>query len=197
MKLEHAFDIPVDTETAWSALLDIEEVARCFPGAVLDSLEGDTFTGSVKVKVGPIVITYQGSASFTSKDEAGKQIELSASGRDTKGSGTANAVVHAHVRDLGRATTRVELVTDLAVTGKAAQFGRGVMKEVSDKILGQFADNLAARLGAAGSSTAADAQGGEGSLDLVRVVALPLIKRFGPIVLLGAIAAVVWARRRR
>src|SRR3954447_4064628 len=117
------------------------------PGAALDSVTGDDFTGRVKVKLGPINLTYQGKASFVEKDEAAHQAVIDARGKDQRGNGTAAAVITANLKPEGD-NTRVEVVTDLNITGRPAQFGRGVMTDVGNKLLGQFADKLAAQLGA-------------------------------------------------
>jgi carbon monoxide dehydrogenase subunit G len=127
-------------------LLDIERIAPCMPGAALDSVDGDDFTGRVKVKLGPINLTYQGKASFIEKDEAAHKAVIDARGKDQRGNGTAAAVVTAKLAAEG-AITRVDVLTDLNITGRPAQFGRGVMTDVGNKLLGQFADKLAAQLG--------------------------------------------------
>jgi carbon monoxide dehydrogenase subunit G len=136
--------VPIDE--AWRVLLDIERIAPCMPGAALDSVTGDDFTGRVKVKLGPINLTYQGKASFVEKDEAAHRAVIDARGKDQRGNGTASATITANLKPEG-ANTRVEVVTDLNITGRPAQFGRGVMTDVGNKLLGQFADKLAAQLG--------------------------------------------------
>src|SRR5262249_26118843 len=150
MQLEHSFTVPVGVEEAWRVLLDIERVASCMPGASLDSVDGDNFTGTVKVKVGPIGLTYKGKASFVEKDEAANRAVIDALGKDSHGNGTAGAKVAASLHNEGT-STRVDVVTDLNITGKPAQFGRGVMVDVGNKLIGQFADCLAGKL-ADGSS---------------------------------------------
>ncbi len=155
MQLENSFTVPVPVDEAWRVLLDIERIAPCMPGAVLDSVTGDAFTGRVKVKLGVITMTYQGKASFVEKDEAAHRAVIDARGRDQRGNGTAAAVVTATLAGEGD-STRVDVVTDLNITGRPAQFGRGVMTDVGNKLLGQFADSLAAQLGA-GDEPAAQA----------------------------------------
>lgn len=145
MELTHAFTVPVDVGTAWDVLRDIERIAPCMPGATIDSVDGDDFTGRVKVKVGPMQITYKGEASFVEADEEAHRAVIDARGRETRGSGTANATITANLASVDDGT-RVEVVTDLAVTGKPAQFGRGVMADVGEKLIGQFADCLAEKL---------------------------------------------------
>jgi len=146
VQLENSFTVPVPIDEAWRVLLDIERIAPCMPGAALDSVEGDDFTGRVKVKLGPINLTYQGKASFIEKDEAAHKAVIDARGKDQRGNGTAAAVVTAKLAAEG-AITRVDVLTDLNITGRPAQFGRGVMTDVGNKLLGQFADKLAAQLG--------------------------------------------------
>jgi carbon monoxide dehydrogenase subunit G len=149
VQLEHSFRVPVEVEHAWQVLLDIERIGPCLPGAVIDSVDGDNFTGTVKVKVGPINLTYKGKASFVEKDPTAHRAVIDARGKDARGSGTASAKVTATLRQDGDATA-VDVLTDLDITGKPAQFGRGVMADVGNKLLGQFADCLATRLGDGG-----------------------------------------------
>ncbi|MGZ4623190.1 MAG: SRPBCC family protein [Blastococcus sp.] len=146
MQLENSFTVPVPIDEAWRVLLDIERIAPCMPGAALDSVDGDDFTGRVKVKLGPINLTYQGKASFIEKDEAAHKAVIDARGKDQRGNGTAAAVITANLKAESD-ITRVHVVTDLNITGRPAQFGRGVMTDVGNKLLGQFADKLAAQLG--------------------------------------------------
>ncbi|MBB3086993.1 SRPBCC family protein [Geodermatophilus sabuli] len=147
MQLENSFTVPVPIDEAWRVLLDIERIAPCMPGAALDSVTGDDFTGRVKVKLGPINLTYQGKASFIEKDEAAHKAVIDGRGKDQRGNGTASALITAQLKAEGD-TTRVDVLTDLNITGRPAQFGRGVMTDVGNKLLGQFADKLAAQLGA-------------------------------------------------
>jgi uncharacterized protein len=145
LKLEHSFTVPVGIDEAWKILLDIERVAPCMPGAKLESFDGDELTGNVKVKLGAINLTYKGKASFVEKDEAAHRAVLDARGRDARGNGTATARVTTSLTEEGGATT-VMVNTDLDVTGKVAQFGRGVMVDVGNKLIGQFADCLAKQI---------------------------------------------------
>ncbi|MEI7054622.1 SRPBCC family protein [Nocardioides sp. CCNWLW239] len=137
MDLTHQFTVPSSVEETWDSFLDIGSLAECFPGAQVTSAEGDTFTGTVKVKLGPIAMVYAGSGTFVEKDEAARRLVVEAKGRDKRGNGTAGANATLTMAPEGTGT-KVEIVTDLAVTGKPAQFGRGVMQDVSDKLLGQF-----------------------------------------------------------
>jgi uncharacterized protein len=145
--LTHSFTVPVDRATAWAAFQDIESVAECFPGATVTSVEGDTFEGTCKVKLGPIALQYSGSGAFLERDAEAFRMLLEAKGRDKRGNGTAGATVTTTFVEEGPTTTRVDVVTDLNITGKPAQFGRGVMQDVSDKLLGQFVDCLQSRVG--------------------------------------------------
>ncbi|MGY1705247.1 SRPBCC family protein [Geodermatophilus sp. SYSU D00697] len=154
MQLENSFTVPVPIDEAWRVLLDIERIAPCMPGAALDSVEGDDFTGRVKVKLGPINLTYQGKASFVEKDEAAHRAVIDGRGKDQRGNGTAAALITAQLKAEGD-TTRVDVLTDLNITGRPAQFGRGVMTDVGNKLLGQFADKLAAQLSAGDEGVAA------------------------------------------
>jgi carbon monoxide dehydrogenase subunit G len=154
MELEHSFSVPVPAERAWDVLLDVERVAPCMPGATLDSVEGDNIAGRIKVKVGPITMTYAGTAKFTERDQDARAITLEASGKETRGAGTASASVHSRLVPEGDHTL-VTVHTTLNVTGKPAQFGRGVMTEVGAKLIGMFAANLASML-AAEPAAAAD-----------------------------------------
>ena len=137
MDLRHTFTVPVPVAETWATLNDIESVAMCFPGAKVTSVEGDTFTGSCKVKLGPISLVYNGTGTFVEKDEAAGRMVIDAKGKDKRGNGTAGAHVTATMTPEGT-STKVEVLTDLNITGKPAQFGRGVMQDVSDKLLGQF-----------------------------------------------------------
>ena len=138
MKLENRFTVPVPVDEAWKVLLDVERIAPCMPGATLTSVDGDEFEGKVKVKVGPINLTYGGKARFVSKDDATHVAVIDGSGKETRGTGTAKALITCRLIDKGD-TTDVEVDTDLNVTGKPAQFGRGVLADVSGKLVDQFA----------------------------------------------------------
>jgi carbon monoxide dehydrogenase subunit G len=166
MELEHSFTVPVPEERAWEVLLDVKRVAPCMPGATLDSVEGDDIKARVKVKVGPIVMTYAGTARFTERDEQNHVIVLEASGKETRGAGTASATVRSTLQGEGD-QTHVVVNTTLNVTGRPAQFGRGVMAEVGGKLIGIFANNLAEMLAAepAASSDEGAADEQEGDLD--------------------------------
>jgi len=143
MELSNEFEVPVPIDQAWAILTDIERIAPCLPGAQLQEIEGEHYRGIVKVKVGPITAQYKGQATMVEKDDAGYRALLQASGRDTRGAGNASANIQAQLTEAGE-RTHVSVVTDLTVTGKVAQFGRGVLADVSAKLLDQFVVNLEA-----------------------------------------------------
>lgn len=158
MELEHRFEVPVGIDDAWKHLLDMEKVAACFPGATLTSADGAEYTGSVKVKLGPIQLTYAGSARIVSADEAAHAATIEASGSAARSGSTAAMTVVATATAVSDNKTAVEMKTDLTITGRPAQFGRGVMVEVGNKILGKFADCLSSKLAAATTESEADTQ---------------------------------------
>ena len=216
MQLESAFKVPVPVDVAWNTLLDYPRLARCMPGATVTEVTGDDVLGQVKVKLGPVSITYQGKVTFTEKDEARHRIVASAAGREVRGSGTASAQVTAVMTDAGGAT-EVRVLTDLNITGKPAQFGRSVVAEVSERLIGQFAENLARELETSNSGTVAGAArgttapgptasaeqaapqspapGGD-SLNLLSLAGGPVAKRLAPVLtVLATLAAVALVRR--
>jgi carbon monoxide dehydrogenase subunit G len=146
VKLDHQFTVPAPLDEVWKAVIDPERVAPCMPGATLTKVEGDAFTGTVKVKMGPISLLYKGSGEFLEKDEAAKKVVIKASGKDARGSGTAAATVTLTLTADGD-STHGTVVTDLAITGKPAQFGRGLISEVGGKILAAFVECLSSKLG--------------------------------------------------
>jgi carbon monoxide dehydrogenase subunit G len=156
MELEHSFTVPVPADQAWDVLLDVERVAPCMPGATLDSVDGDEIKGRIKVKLGPISMTYAGTAQFTERDRDAGVVTLKAAGKETRGSGTAAATVRSELHSLGD-QTEVTVHTSLNVTGRPAQFGRGVMADVSSKLIGIFASNLADMLAGGNDSAAPQA----------------------------------------
>lgn len=145
MQIENSFTVPVPVDEAWAVLLDVERVAPCMPGASLDSVEGDAFSGRVKVKVGPVSLTYKGRAEFRSRDEATMTAVIAGRGKDSRGNGTADAVVTMRLA-AEDGHTRVDLTTDLDITGRPAQLGRSVMTDVGNRIIGQFAKALAEQI---------------------------------------------------
>ncbi|CAN7582841.1 SRPBCC family protein [Terrabacter sp. LjRoot27] len=137
MDLTHSFTVPTSVDDAWALFMDLERVGSCFPGATVTEVTDDGFSGTVKVKLGPIALVYSGSGSFVERDDAAHHAVIEAKGKDKRGNGTAGATVTITLSPDGDGT-RADVVTDLAVTGKPAQFGRGVMQDVSDKLLGAF-----------------------------------------------------------
>ena len=208
MRIENDMHVSASIDEAWALLTDIPAIAPCLPGAELTGENGDTYEGTMKVKVGPVTAEYAGSATITEMDEANRTVKLTASGRDKRGAGNASADIEASMVEADGGTT-VSIATDLKVSGKVAQFGRGVMADVSKKLLGQFAQCIEAKLeapediaDAVGSASAAmnDTSGGAASagagssgdddvLDLMDVAGGALAKRLVPVV--GAVVAAI------
>src|SRR6266487_3175481 len=161
MEMDHSFTVPVPPERAWDVLLDVERIAPCMPGASVDEFDGEVVTGRIKVKVGPVSLTYRGTAKFTERDPDAKVIVLEASGKETRGAGTASATVRATLEPGGEGTI-ASMHTTMNVTGRPAQFGRGVMVEVGGKLVEQFAQNLRQLItdDSAGGSAAAATEAG-------------------------------------
>ena len=244
IELDNSFTVPVPPEQAWDVLLDVERIAPCMPGASVTSIEGDEVAGQVKVKLGPLSLAYKGTAKFTEKNEENHTIAIEASGKETRGAGTASATVQAGLKPADEeGHTLVSIHTALNVTGRPAQFGRSLLPEVSGKLIAQFADNLEALIAAegaaetaeptasaegtiaegaeAGSGQAAGAAAGgvaeaaspvtairtptepsmvlpqqEDSLNLIRLVGVPVLKRVVPIAA-GVAALVIFSRLLR
>jgi carbon monoxide dehydrogenase subunit G len=163
MQLENKFTIEAPIEKAWEALNTPEMIAPCFPGATLTEYEGDSFTGTVKVKLGPISLTYKGKGTYVNRDDAAHRVVIEANGRDSRGNGTANATVTGTMVADGPDKTAVTMVTDMTITGRPAQFGRGVISDVADKIIGQFATCVAGKLTTQEETAAASPTGGAGT----------------------------------
>jgi carbon monoxide dehydrogenase subunit G len=209
MDLVHEFTVPVPVDDAWRILTDVERIAPCLPGAQLQEIEGDTYRGIVKVKVGPIQAQFKGQASFVEQDHVAHRVVLKGEGRDTTGKGNASALITAELTSLNASSTSVKVLTDLSITGKVAQFGRGAMADISDKLLAQFVENLNTLIGeqqaspapAAPAPAAATTEEDEApqirkidapeaeALDLLSVSSGAIVKRAIPVVI--AIAAVV------
>jgi uncharacterized protein len=164
MELSNEFRVGVPPAVAWSVLTDVERIAPCLPGAQLQEVEGEEYRGVVKVKVGPITAQYKGKATFLERDEGAGRVVLRAEGRDTRGQGNANATITATLVPDGDGT-RVVVVTDLTITGKVAQFGRGVMAEVSAKLLTQFVACVERDVLAAGDAGTAATDAGTDATD--------------------------------
>ncbi|HIE68072.1 MAG TPA: membrane oxidoreductase [Acidimicrobiia bacterium] len=205
MELNNDFEVAAPVDLVWSVLTDVERIAPCLPGAQLLEIEGDEFRGVVKIKVGPITAQYKGAASFVERDDAGYRAVLRAEGRDTRGAGNAAADITAEL-EATEVGTKVTVTTDLTVTGKVAQFGRGVMADVSKKLMGQFADNLSDLMAASTDEVVADAPvaaAGDAptirvvdapeveAIDLLGAAGAPILKRLVPTLLVVAVVVVV------
>jgi carbon monoxide dehydrogenase subunit G len=203
MDLNHQFTVAVPVEDAWRILTDVERIAPCLPGAQLQEVEGDTYRGVVKVKVGPIQAQFKGQASFIERDDVAHKVVLKGEGRDTTGKGNAAAVITAEMTAVDASNTSVTVNTDLSVTGKVAQFGRGAMADISDKLLAQFVVNLNALIAeqpatAAPAPKAAPTEGVRtidsaevAPLDLLSAAGSPILKRALPVVVV-VVAVLVW-----
>ncbi|MGO4597104.1 SRPBCC family protein [Terrabacter sp. 2RAF25] len=156
MELTHSFTVPTSVDDAWALFMDLERVGGCFPGATVTEVTDNGFSGTVKVKLGPIALVYSGSGSFVERDDTSHRAVIEAKGKDKRGNGTAGATVSIQLAPDGDGT-RADVTTDLAVTGKPAQFGRGVMQDVSDKLLQAFVACIEKQLGAAGGGDEAAA----------------------------------------
>ena len=156
MKIDNEFTVNVPIQRAWEVLTDLEGIAPCLPGAQLTGVDGDVYQGKAKIKVGPVVSEYAGTATFREKDDAAYHAVIDAKGKDSRGAGNVNAAISAQLHPDGE-RTKVSVSTDLNITGKIAQFGSGVIKEVSEKLLGEFVNNLEAKLLVPVPSAVADA----------------------------------------
>ncbi|RSM60169.1 carbon monoxide dehydrogenase [Kibdelosporangium aridum] len=206
MQLEHQFTVDAPVDVVWQALLDPERVAPCMPGATLTSVEGTAFAGSVKVKLGPISLLYKGKGEFTETDEATRTVKIKASGKDAR-SGTASADVTVLLSEKDGQTTGA-VTTELTITGKPAQFGRGMIAEVGGKILDTFAKNLAEVVAPPAKApeneppvaeplrVVPDPQEAE-AIDLFQYAGSPALKRVLPLVIVALIVLFLLARRRR
>ena len=208
MDLNHEFIVNVPVNDAWVILTDLERIAPCLPGAQLTEVEGDTYRGQVKVKVGPIVAQFKGQASFVTRDDAAHTASLKAEGRDTTGKGTASAIITAQLTSITPTSTKCTVVTDLTISGKVAQFGRGALADVSDKLLAQFSDNLNQLITSSPATTSATSAATEvaaispeirkiesaevAPLDLLGTAGAPILKRAIPVVVV-LIAVVIAA----
>jgi len=166
MKIENDFRVGVPIEQAWELLTDLPAIAPCLPGAQLTGQDGDNYEGKIKIKVGPVTAEYKGGATITEKDEANRRVLLAAKGRDSRGSGNASADITAVMTPDGDGTN-VSIETELKVSGKVAQFGRGVMADVSKKLLGQFAECIEHKLATPESDASSIAAAGAGAAGAV------------------------------
>jgi carbon monoxide dehydrogenase subunit G len=202
MDLNHQFTVAVPVEDAWRILTDVERIAPCLPGAQLQEIEGDTYRGVVKVKVGPIQAQFKGQASFVSRDDAAHTASLKGEGRDTTGKGTASAIITAQLTSVTPTSTKCTVVTDLTISGKVAQFGRGALADVSDKLLAQFSENLNQLINSSPTPAITTAASPEirkiesaevAPLDLLGTAGAPILKRAIPavVVLIAVVIAAI------
>jgi len=213
MEIVNEFTVPVGVDQAWEILTDLERIAPCLPGASLSSVEGDEHKGSVKIKVGPITANYAGVARFESRDAEHHIAVLRAEGRETKGQGNASAVITARLIPEGE-MTRVTVDVDLTIAGRVAQFGRGVLGEVSEKLMGEFATRLAELIGQSETAAEDESQAAPADhasvdthavaesdepaeLNAVRMLAKPIAKRLAPVAAVAIVIAVLVRRRGR
>ena len=177
MEMDHSFTVPVLPDRAWDVLLDVERIAPCMPGATVEEFDGEVVTGRIRVKVGPVSLTYRGTAKFTERDPDAQVVVVEAAGKETRGSGTASATVRASLEpESSGAATKVSMHTTMNVTGRPAQFGRGVMVEVGGKLVEKFAENLAQLItgdGAPGADAAAADGAGTGQAAAATAEAAP------------------------
>lgn len=197
--LNHTFSVAVPIAEAWNVLTNVERIAPCLPGAQLQEVEGETYRGVVKVKVGPIQAQFKGQASFVEKDDANYKAVLKGEGRDTGGKGNASAIITAQLTAIDASSTQVNVNTDLSITGKVAQFGRGALADVSDKLLAQFSDNLnnliasepaAAALAPAAAPDAESAQPTVRKIDAPEAAPINLIEAAGGTIVKRALPVV-------
>jgi uncharacterized protein len=188
MELDNSFTVPVPPDQAWDVLLDVQRIAPCMPGATVDGVDGEVVTGRIKVKVGPVQLTYRGTAKFAERDSDAHRVVVEASGKETRGSGTASATVRASLTpEPSGSGTQVTMHTTMNVTGRPAQFGRGVIVEVGGKLVEQFAQNLAQLI--AGDTAAGPGGGASAETAGVAVTAVSGATVFGADVLPGTSAA--------
>ncbi len=199
MEINNSFEVKAPIDVAWATLTDLARIAPCLPGATLTSIEGDVYKGHVTVKVGPIVAKFGGQAIFQERNDTAHRAVLKGEGRDSTGKGNASAIITAQLEVVDAGTTRCTVNTDLTITGKIAQFGRGALADVSDKLLKQFVVNLESTVltqeannvinlprEIAGEAQPLNLLGSTG-LSL----ALPVLKRIAPVLILVA-AAIAW-----
>jgi carbon monoxide dehydrogenase subunit G len=199
MEINNSFEVKAPIDVAWATLTDLARIAPCLPGATLTSIEGDVYKGHVTVKVGPIVAKFGGQAIFQERNDTAHCAVLKGEGRDSTGKGNASAIITAQLEVVDAGTTRCTVNTDLTITGKIAQFGRGALADVSDKLLKQFVVNLESTVLTQEANNVIDPAreiAGEaqplnllGSTGLS--LALPILKRIAPVLILAA-AAIAW-----
>jgi carbon monoxide dehydrogenase subunit G len=206
MELTNSFDVPRPVDETWAVLTDVERVAPCLPGAHLHEVEDGEYRGVVKVRLGRIVTEFAGSATIVEQNATDHKIVVNGQGLDAQGEGRAEAVVTAKLEPINDTTTRVLVDTDLTLTGRVAQLGKGVLPEVSANLMAQFADNLAAALDGTGADPGRAETNGEGparrriempepeAIDLMDAARTPVLKRLA--VLVAIVLVVRWWLRR-
>jgi hypothetical protein len=195
--LNHEFIVNVPVNDAWLILTDLERIAPCLPGAQLTEVEGDIYRGQVKIKVGPIVAQFKGQASFVTRDDLAHTAMLKGEGRDTTGKGAASAIITAQLTSVTPTSTKCTVVTSLTISGKVAQFGRGALADVSDKLLAQFSENLNQLITSAPATTSAPAAATPAATEVA--AASPEIRKIesaevAPLDLLGTAGAPILKR---
>jgi len=224
-QLINSFTVNRPIDEAWPLITDVERIAPCLPGAELQEVEGETYRGVVKVKLGAISSQFKGEAHFIERDDANYRAVIKGAGRDTGGRGNASAEITAQAQSLSPTSTRVDVTTDLHITGKVAQFGRGIMGDVSSKLMAQFADNLNHMIDeegvaapAAQAAPEASAPAGEDAgesatppkpqvrkidgpatepIDLMEVGGGSIVKRVAPAIIAVIVLLLLLRRRRR
>ena len=188
MELNNEIDVNAPIQEVWKAFNTPERIAPCLPGAELQEVDGNNFNGLVKIKVGPITAQYKGTATYLEKDEDAQKVIIKGDGRDTRGAGNASATITAQLTEVSSEVTNVSVRTELTITGKVAQFGRGAISDVSGKLMTQFAQNLEQLLEPSAKTEKETAETDtksnenettDNELNLLSVVAIPVLKRFG------------------
>jgi len=200
MELNNEIEVNAPVDEVWEAFNTPEKIAPCLPGAELQKNEGEEFHGIVKIKVGPITAQYKGTATYLEREVGDKKVVIKGDGRDVRGAGNASALITATLEETSPTTTQVNVKTELTITGKVAQFGRGAISDVSAKLMTQFAKNLEELLEpdennvSTEATTAPPTQKDDEALNLLGVVTLPLLKRFGlPLLVFGAaLFLIIW-----
>ncbi|MBJ68676.1 MAG: carbon monoxide dehydrogenase [Acidimicrobiaceae bacterium] len=199
MELNNDIEVNASVDEVWEAFNTPEKIAPCLPGAELQENEGEEFHGIVKIKVGPITAQYKGTATYLERNNEDKKVVIKGDGRDVRGAGNASAIITAQLTEISPTTTQVSVKTELTITGKVAQFGRGAISDVSAKLMTQFAKNLEELLEPSESNSpekdliTPSSPNEEEALNLLGVVALPLLKRFGiPIIVGVAVFLIIW-----
>ena len=197
MEINNSFEVKAPIDVAWATLTDLARIAPCLPGATLTSVEGDIYKGHVTVKVGPIVAKFGGQAIFQERNDTEHRAVLKGDGRDSTGKGNASAIITAQLEVVDANTTRCTVSTDLTITGKIAQFGRGALADVSDKLLKQFVINLettvlSQEISKTEVTTSSIVE--NAPLNLLgstgMSLALPILKRIAPV--LAVVIAIIW-----